>query len=202
MGIHVTPIPRLTTLTTPAFTLGTASAAGDALTAVASNSTLLAFDTVAVDAITLGQSGSVGTATTAPRRDHAHAMESLTAASQAEMEAATSNTVFATPGRTQNHPGVAKAWADIDGDTSTAVLDASYNCASVTDNGTGDYTVTITTDFSSADYAAVTSIEHSSAGRFAMIGTKAAGSVQVEYYAQDGTTHVDGQIDVVCYGDQ
>jgi len=74
MGISVTPIPRLTTLTTPAFTLGTANAAGDALTAVASNSTLLSFDTTAPDAITFGQSGAVGAATVAPRRDHAHAM--------------------------------------------------------------------------------------------------------------------------------
>lgn len=79
MTIHVTPIPRLIDLAAPAFTLGVANAAGSAATAVSSNSTLLAFDTVAVDAITLGQSGSVGTATVAPRRDHAHAMESLPA---------------------------------------------------------------------------------------------------------------------------
>jgi len=79
MSIVVTPIPRLIDLAAPAFTLGTANAAGSAETAVASDSTLLAFDAVAVDAITLGQSGSVGTATVAPRRDHAHAMEALPA---------------------------------------------------------------------------------------------------------------------------
>jgi len=79
MSIVVTPIPRLIDLAAPAFQLGTANAAGSAATAVASDSTLLAFDAVAVDAITLGQSGSVGTAVVAPRRDHAHAMESLPA---------------------------------------------------------------------------------------------------------------------------
>ena len=45
MTINVTPIPRLIDLAAPAFTLGTANAAGSALTAVASDATLLAFDT-------------------------------------------------------------------------------------------------------------------------------------------------------------
>lgn len=74
MSIQITPIPRLTVLTVPAFTLGTTNAAGDALTAVASNSTLLAFDATLPDAITYGQSGATGSATVASRRDHAHAM--------------------------------------------------------------------------------------------------------------------------------
>jgi len=74
MGIHVTPIPKLTVLTVPAFTLGTANAAGAAVTSIASNSTLLAFDATLPDAITYGQSGAVGAAAVASRRDHAHAM--------------------------------------------------------------------------------------------------------------------------------
>ena len=74
MSIIVTPIPRLIDLTAPAFTLGTANAAGSAVTAVASDATLLAFDTTLPDAITFGQSGAVGSATVATRRDHSHAM--------------------------------------------------------------------------------------------------------------------------------
>tara|TARA_R110000787_G_scaffold135488_1_gene247779 strand:+ start:752 stop:1291 length:540 start_codon:yes stop_codon:yes gene_type:complete len=74
MAINVTPIPKLTAMAAPTFTLGTANAAGDALTAVASNSTLLAFDATLPDAITFSQSGSVGVATVSSRRDHAHAM--------------------------------------------------------------------------------------------------------------------------------
>lgn len=69
MTIHVTPIPKLTELTTPAFTLGTANAAGDAITAVASNSTLLAFDTTLPAAT---GTAAVGTASTVARRDHVH----------------------------------------------------------------------------------------------------------------------------------
>jgi hypothetical protein len=34
-------------------------------------------------------------------------------ATQAEMETGTALTSFVTPGRTQNHPGVAKAWCRV-----------------------------------------------------------------------------------------
>lgn len=78
MAIHVTPIPRLTSLTTPAFTLGTANAAGSALTSIASDSTLLAFDTTLPAQV---GTAAVGSATTAPRRDHVHAGTSLAAPS-------------------------------------------------------------------------------------------------------------------------
>jgi hypothetical protein len=70
MGIQVTPIPRLTVLATPAFSLGTANAAGAAVTAVASNSTLLAFDGTTPAAV--AGTGAVGSATVAARRDHVH----------------------------------------------------------------------------------------------------------------------------------
>jgi len=73
MAIHVTPIPRLTVLTAPAFTLGTANAAGAAITAVASNSTLLVYDTTVPTTISSsGGSAATGSAATAARRDHAH----------------------------------------------------------------------------------------------------------------------------------
>ena len=70
MSISVTPIPRLIDLAAPAWTLGTANAAGSAVTAVASDATILAFDTTLPAAV--AQSAVVGTATTAPRRDHVH----------------------------------------------------------------------------------------------------------------------------------
>ena len=70
MPINVTPIPRLTTLVTPAFTLGTSNAAGSAITAVASDSTILTYDTT-VPAV-LGTASATGSATTAARRDHVH----------------------------------------------------------------------------------------------------------------------------------
>jgi len=76
MSINVTPIPRLIDLAAPAFTLGTANAAGSADTAVASNSTLLVFDTTLPAPV---GSAAVGSATVAPRRDHVHAGTTLAA---------------------------------------------------------------------------------------------------------------------------
>tara|TARA_R100000963_G_scaffold21681_1_gene15159 strand:+ start:325 stop:1128 length:804 start_codon:yes stop_codon:yes gene_type:complete len=70
MTIHVTPIPKLLDLAAPAFTLGTANAAGSAATAVSSDSTLLAFDTT--DPAAVAASAVVGSATVAARRDHVH----------------------------------------------------------------------------------------------------------------------------------
>jgi hypothetical protein len=71
MSIIVTPIPRIIDLATPAFTLGTANSAGTAQTAVASDSTLLVFDTTNPAAV--AASAAVGSATVSARRDHVHA---------------------------------------------------------------------------------------------------------------------------------
>ena len=46
----------------------------------------------------------------------------------------------------------ARAWCDLDG-TGTATIDASGNVSSVTDNGTGDFTLNFTTAMPDANYA-------------------------------------------------
>jgi hypothetical protein len=45
-----------------------------------------------------------------------------------------------------------KAWVNFNG-TSTVAIRASYNVSSITDNGTGDYTVNFTTALVDANYA-------------------------------------------------
>ena len=50
--------------------------------------------------------------------------------------------------------GLAKAWVNFNG-TGTVAIRASYNVSSITDNGTGDYTVNFTTALADANYAAV-----------------------------------------------
>lgn len=74
---------------------------------------------------------------------------STVAATQAQMEAASVTNAPVTPGRTQYHPGVAKAWCNYNTVTSTSVT-ASHNVGSLTDNGTGDTTFNWTTAFSTA----------------------------------------------------
>lgn len=75
---------------------------------------------------------------------------------QSEMETATSNTLAVTPGRQHFHPSAAKVWCDW-GVTTT--INASYNVSSITDNGTGDWTVNYTTAFSAANYSVNSTIE-------------------------------------------
>jgi hypothetical protein len=51
---------------------------------------------------------------------------------------------------------VAKAWVNFNGDATPAIR-ASYNVSSITDNGTGDYTVNFTNAFADTNYAVVSS---------------------------------------------
>jgi hypothetical protein len=50
--------------------------------------------------------------------------------------------------------GSAKAWVNFNG-TGTVAIRASYNVSSITDNGTGDYTVNFTTAMPDVDYCVV-----------------------------------------------
>jgi hypothetical protein len=47
--------------------------------------------------------------------------------------------------------GSAKAWVNFNG-TGTVAIRASYNVSSITDNGTGDYTINFTTAMPNANY--------------------------------------------------
>jgi len=57
-------------------------------------------------------------------------------------------------GIASTHVGVAKAWISLDIDGSDGNRD-SYNIASFTDHGTGDFTLTFDTDFANTTYVAV-----------------------------------------------
>lgn len=75
------------------------------------------------------------------------------AASQAEMEAASSNTVDATPGVVKFNPGVGKAWLKWNM-TGTPAVGGSLGVSSITDTANGDQTVNYSITFSSAEYCA------------------------------------------------
>lgn len=82
------------------------------------------------------------------------------AATQAEMEAGSAVNVYVSPGRSQYHPSAAKAWILFDGTTVTPTVKASYNVSSLTDYGTGDWSVNFVVSFSSADYSVATCGTH------------------------------------------
>jgi len=56
-----------------------------------------------------------------------------------------------------------KAWVNFNG-TSTVAIRASYNVSSITDNGTGDYTVNFTTALADANYSVATNSANSNNG--------------------------------------
>jgi len=72
------------------------------------------------------------------------------------------NTLLHSDGSTTNPPAIpaldqrmASAWINFNG-TSTVAIKDSYNVSSITDNGTGQYSVVFSTTMSDANYAAVT----------------------------------------------
>lgn len=194
MTIHVTPIPRLTTLVAPAFTLGTANTAGAAITAVASNSTILTYDTS--DPAAVAAAAVVGTAVTAARRDHVHV--GGPGATQAEMEAASSTTVFASPGTTQYHPGVGKAWGKFD-QTSTQSIRSSYGVSSIADDGVGKTTVNFTTAMSAAHGFTASVTVPNGVG---CLNSPATTSIRVDSRSYAGSLQDTDEIYCIILGDQ
>jgi len=65
--------------------------------------------------------------------------------------------------------GLVKCWAKFDGEGTVAIND-SFNVGGLTDNGSGDYSITITNDFASVSYAAVTDNESHSGHVSALYG--------------------------------
>lgn len=129
-------------------------------------------------------------------------------ATQAEMEAASSVLAPVTPGRVKFHPGVAKAWVNFNG-TGTVAINASHNVTSITDNGTGDYTVNFTTAFSSANYVVVGITKRDSASadnaylQVRNVGSNPASGAARFQCKTDANIAVDcEQVHVASFGDQ
>lgn len=127
------------------------------------------------------------------------------AATQAEMETATSTTVFASPGRTQYHPGVAKALCIFNGATTgTNAPTAGYNVTSVTRNSAGNYTVTFTTAFSSTNYVPLITGKYGSASQLVCgyVTTFNVGSMVVIVHDRTDALNDADYVSIVVYGDQ
>ncbi len=129
-----------------------------------------------------------------------------TAASQATMEAATDTTDYVTAGRTQYHPGVAKAWSETTVSGGSPTNAASYNVSSITDNGVGDFTYNFSTSFSSTSYCCATFGADTGSGgglRDVFGGTnyaKNTGSCRLRF--ANGAYADIPEGDVVFFGDQ
>lgn len=157
-----------------------------------------------------GLTASTTRVVTVPDKDGTMAMTSditspPSAASQAEQEAASSTTVYVSPGRQHFHPRHAKAWVHATYSGGTPSAAASSGITGLTDTATGQLTVNWTTAFSSASYGVAISIQATESGStaahgFVADGGRAAGSVRVD--VNNNSSFVDpNAIDVVAFGD-
>ena len=88
--------------------------------------------------------------------------------------------------------GLAKAWVNFNG-TGTVAIRSSFNVASVTDNGIGDYTISFTNSFSDTNYCVVMGGYNSNSGDGDWI---AVGSNTASNYPAGITT---GSVRINCY---
>ena len=105
-------------------------------------------------------------------------------------------TSSASTGKTTNlQQGLLKAWADADM-TGTATLDDSFNIASLTDNGTGDFTLAISNDMANGAYAISFGYQNQSSNQGSHIrllsdGHKLAATVQCQKMEDNSATDGD-----------
>jgi hypothetical protein len=129
------------------------------------------------------------------------------AATQAEMETATatSDAAFVTPGRTQYHPGVAKAWCNIatDGTISGSTsYPNSYNIAGIDDDGTGNRDINFDVDFSQVVYTAVGVITVNNTQESLNFHSFGVGDVGLQTFNPNGGAAVDAASGQAFFGDQ
>lgn len=120
-------------------------------------------------------------------------------ADQTAMEAASSTSLIVPPGNTHFHPGVAKAFGKC---TPAATVNASYPAgATLTKNGTGDYTVTFGRTFSASTYSVLITMHNVAASYSYEISTVATTTFRV-LFVDASTTAVDpGAFSYVIFGD-
>lgn len=198
------------TLNATAYLTGVVSVAlgGTGATTLSANGVLVGNGTSSVQVAAAATSGFVLTSngtSSAPSFQASGA--SLSQASQAQMEAATATTVYVSPGNLNWGPGVTKAFAEW-GVNSTAL--ASLNVSSITDVGTGAWTVNYTIPFSSTSYVVTTGfVPTSGAGRLlfnistAAIATGSTGFISYAADAVGALAEGAGDIHMIAVkGDQ
>ena len=84
--------------------------------------------------------------------------------------------------------GIAKAWVNFDG-TGTPAIRGSFNVSSITDNGTGDYTVNFTTVMPNANYAITLTAQRSATNSF------------IGYAIKQGGTYSTSAVQVTMWGE-
>ena len=97
--------------------------------------------------------------------------------------------------------GSAKAWVNFNG-TGTVAIRAAFNVSSITDNGTGDYTVNFTSAVSDSNYSVSTATAPLYAGLdygWNGVGTLTTSSVKIKTTNSTGTARDEQGIFVTIF---
>ena len=97
----------------------------------------------------------------------------------------------------QLQQGLAKAWCQF---TSSVVFADTFNVASGTDNGTGNFTFNITNDMNNTGYSNTLTAK-SGADKLLTASSIATGSIIVEMFDSSAGTNVDGTTMATVHGD-
>ena len=96
---------------------------------------------------------------------------------------------------------LAKAWVNFNGTGTVAIRD-DFNVSSITDNGTGDYTINFSTAMPNANYCAAgnASQDVSSVGFFDSLCffSYATGSIRVETFGDPDNPNTETDLNIVC----
>lgn len=113
-------------------------------------------------------------------------------ATAAEVTAETSDK-FPDAADLKSHKGVVKAWVQFDG-TGTAAISEAYNVSSLTDNGTGDFTINLGITMASTDFGVVTSGN-------TVIDTVTTTSVEMRSFSSGGSLFNDDRTNMAIMGE-
>jgi hypothetical protein len=123
-------------------------------------------------------------------------------AAQSDMETATSTTTVVSPGRTQNHPGVAKVTGRFDVAGAAVSGLVGYNSASVSYTANGTYSFEFDTDFSDSNAVCIVDPIQASGVRNGYATSITAGGTIIQVTDDGGSPNDPTQVHIVCYGDQ
>ena len=95
---------------------------------------------------------------------------------------------------------IVKAWINFNG-TGTIAISDSFNVTSITDKGTGNYTITWDTDFANANYAVAGMSLCTQC--FVSLQAKVAGSIDIYTgYTTNGNQYDNDNVCIIAIGDQ
>jgi hypothetical protein len=124
-------------------------------------------------------------------------------ASVAEVKTGTEAAKCVAPSTMIGHEGVVKAWAEINGTGTPAIID-SFNVSGIVDTATGRITVSWETDFAGTSYAVLCShlYNTTAAAGTCTYNNKAAGSIEILTGDNGGSLTDHASVSVVAIGDR